>query len=168
MSDQTDLLKQMSGEDMKLQQALQESPPQIQRQTPEIDHLGMENFRVHMSDNGYNTFLTIIHWAVLVQKLSDGEPVKWTDETYSALSAAFVGFGNPIQWEATYASNIGIIVNAHYLNWHGEGEKFRRANPLPHKLIREVAPLFANTNKGWAHSQYIRDLINDKEMYSKV
>ena len=170
MSDQTaDLLRQMANENVDIKGALQETPPQIRpSQMPNMDEMGLGAFRVHMSPNGYDTFMTIIHWAVLAQNLSDGKEVKWADETFAALSAGFVGFGNPLDWQATYSSNLGIIVHSHYLNWHGEGAKFRRENPLPHKLIREVAPLFANVNKGYQHMQMLRDLIADPKTYGQL
>jgi hypothetical protein len=168
-ANEIDLLNQMSAENTNIGQAVQEKPPQIAAsQMPELDQLGLDAFRVHMSENGYNTFLSIMHWAVMVQRMSNGETVEWSDETFAGMSAGFVGFGNPIQWEATYSSNIAIIVHSHYLNWHAEGAGFRRNNPLPHKLIREVAPLFANMNKGWQHAQAIRDLTNDPRSFKGV
>lgn len=167
--DQTSqLLSQMGKENPSLGQAMQESPPQIQNQNPTLDDMGIEALKVHMSENAYNTFLTLLHWAITCQKLSDGEPIDWDDATYATMQAGFVGFGNPFLWESTYENNLAKIVHAHFLNWHGSGSRYRKDNKLPHILLKEVAPLMANSSRGWAHMQYIRDLINDPKLYQKL
>lgn len=164
-----DLLKGISEDNVSVRNMLSEPPPQVKpKPMPELPDLGLDKFRIHMSANGYDTFLTIIYWSVLCQQLSDGEKVDWDDGTFAAMSAGFVGFGNALHWDADYKASLGNIIHAHYLNWHGEGPKFRKNNPLPHKLIREVAPLFANTSRGYEHMQMLRDLINDPDTYNNL
>lgn len=164
----TELMGQMGNEDAALGQALQQPPPQVTDQNPQLDDMGVEALKVHMSENAYTTFLTILHWAVTCQKLSDGEPIVWSDETYATMQAPFVGFGNSFLWSSTYESNIAKIVHAHFLNWHGEGARFRKHNKLPHIMLKQVAPLMANQARGWVHMQYIRDLVNDPSLYAKL
>lgn len=162
------LMGAMGNEDQALGQAMQTQPPQLENTNPELDDLGLSAFKVHMSENGYNTFLTLLHWAVMCQKLSDGETIRWTDASYATMQAPFVGFGNAFLWESTYSANLAKIVHAHFLNWHGNGARFRKENKLPHILIREVAPLMANQARGWQHMQFIRDLAADPKIYDKV
>lgn len=163
-----ELMGKMGNEDAALDQALQTPPPQMQNQNPTLNDMGLEALKVHMSENGYNTFLTIMHWAVMSQKMSDGIPIKWDDEAYATMQAPFVGFGNAFLWESSYSSNIAKIVHAHFLNWHGNGARYRAENKLPHIMLKEVAPLMANQARGWVHMQYIRDLVNDASLYTKL
>lgn len=162
------LMSKMGQEDAALGQAIQTPPPQMQSQNPQLRSLGLEVLKPHMSENGYDTFLTILHWAVLSQKLNDGEPIIWSDEIYATMQAPFVGFGNSFLWDSTYSSNIAKIVHAHFLNWHGNGARYRTENKLPHIILKEVAPLMANQAKGWTHMQMIRDYVNDPKFYAQL
>lgn len=163
-----EMMGQMGNEDAALGQALQTPPPQTVDQNPALDEKGIGALKVHMSENGFNTFLTILHWAIVCQDLSDGKPIVWTDETYATMQAPFVGFGNSFLWSSTYESNIAKIVHAHFLNWHGEGSRFRKENKLPHIMLKQVAPLMANQARGYVHMQYIRDLVNDPKLYQQL
>lgn len=162
------LMGQMGNENLALGQAMQETPPQEANQNPILDDLGVGILRSHMSENAYNTFVSILHWAVTCQKLSDGEPIEWNDGTYATMQSAFVGFGNGFLWESTYSGNISKIVHAHFLNWHGNGARYRKENKLPHIMLREIAPLLSNQGKGWVHMQMIRDHTNDPKLYEKL
>jgi len=157
----------MAREDMTFGQAIKETPPQLSTANPQLDGMGLEALRTHMSENGYNTFLTLLHWSILCQDLSDGKEVVWDEATYAALQAPFVGFGNAHLWENTYAGNIGKIVHAHFFNWQTKGRRYRKVNRLPHILLKEIAPLLANQAKGWTHAQYVQEWVMDENNLEK-
>jgi len=155
------IMTQMSREDAAFGQAVSEKPPQLVSANPELDDMGLAVLKPHMSENAFNTFLTLLHWSIVTQDLSDGKPIVWNEATYAAMQAPFVGFGNAYMWESTYANNIGKIVHSHYFNWQTKGRRYRELNRLPHILLREIAPLMSNQGKGWKHAQYVQEWVMD-------
>ena len=161
-------LAQMAQEDVAMQEMVQTAPPQTTVQTPDMDKLGLNLFEPHMSPNGFNTFLSLVHWALLCQRLSDGDDVDWSDEVYAAQQAAFVGFGNAYLWDTTYSGNVAKLAHEKFFNWHLKGPKYRKKNRLSHKFVSELATVFANTSKGWHHARMIADLVEDPATYEKL
>lgn len=159
------LMEKVSTENASMAQALQTPPPSAVSQSPTLDGMGLEALQIHMSENGYATLLSLVHWAILCQRLSDGEEIIWSNETYAAMQAPFVGFGNPFMWENTYQANIGRIVHAHFFNWHTRGRRNRRENRFPDIIVREVAPLLANQAKGYQSSMEVQDIVADPAIY---
>ena len=165
---QEELLKAMGKENVAIQQATAETPPQLQNMNPELDDMGLDALRVHMSENAYNTFLTLLHWATVCQKMSDGEELVWGDEMYACMGSPFTGFGNPFLWESTYTDNVAKMVHFLFMNWHTDGARERAANKLPHRLLKELAPVMANQSKGWAHMGFVKDLVADPKLYKQL
>lgn len=160
-------MAQMGGENSEMGQAFQ-SAPAANNQMPSLPELGLERFKPHMTANGYDTFISLVHWGIHCQNLVEGKPMTWTDATFACMSSGFVGFGNSFLWESTYSSNIQKIVHALFTNWHARGDRYRRENKLPHLLIKDIAPLLANINRGWSHMQFVQDLISDPDTYTKL
>ncbi len=155
-------MAQQASESLAYRQALSTPPPNAAdlKQNPQLSTLGLDLLAPHLSAHGFDALLTILHWAIHSQNLSDGKPVQWTDATFAMMQAPFVGFGNPHIWQNVYSTNIGVIVHSMFLNWHGRGSRFRRENPLPILILREVAPLIANQSKGWEHMQEVNNLLH--------
>lgn len=166
-----DMMRMMAAENSAMGEAMKTPPPNAESsvvQTPALDKIGLELFQPHMTENGFNTFLTLVHWAILQQDLHEGKTIKYTNETYAAMNAVFAGFGNSFLWESTYEGNVGKFVNLFHFNWYSKGKRFRTDNPLPHKIIRELAGFFANTGKGFKHAEMIQDLVEDPSSYSRL
>ena len=165
-----DIMKMMAEQNPGMAAAMQHPPPNApdKKQIPSLDNVGLDLFRPHMTEVAFDIFLTIVHWCILQQKISDGEPIVYDNETFAAMGAATRGFGNAFIWENEYKKNLGATLDLFHMNWYMGGSKFRRDNPLPHKIIRELAPAFANTSKGWSNAEYIRDLIDDPVTYAKL
>lgn len=166
--DQNALLTEMAKENLSLGGMLQEKPPQMQDVNPELADKGLKDLRVHMSENAYNTFLTIMHWAITCQKLSEGEKIQWGDESFACMQAPFVGFGNAFHWESSYKDNLGKLVHAIYINWHTDGASERYRNKLPHRLVKEIAPLLSNMSRGWDHMMMVKDMVSDGKIYEQL
>lgn len=162
-----ELMQRLAQDSPAMQEAMRTPPPNSDsvKQMPELDRLGLDLFRGHMTENAFNTFLTLVHWSVLMQKLSDGEQVEWTDETFAAMHGTWVGFGNPFLWESTYKTNIAEFMGLFHFNWHSKGPRYRRENPLPHKVIQELAGAFANPSRGYQHAKAVQDLVEDPSTY---
>jgi len=165
-----DLMQQLAEINPDLSAAMTHPPPNApeRKQLPPLDNVGLDLFKHHMTEVAFDVFITIVHWCILQQKISDGEPIQYTNETFAAMSAATRGFGNAFIWENEYRGNVGKHLDLFHMNWFKGGARHRKENPLPHKIIRELAPLFANTSKGWNHMEMLHDLIEDPVTYSKL
>ena len=163
-------MEQIMSENLAMKETLQTPPPNDPTMSvnPKLDSLGLDLFAPHMTANAYNTFLSIVHWAILCQKLFEGKRIEWDNGTYAAMQAPFVGFGNPHLWETTYATNVGQIVHHIFFNWQSKGHKYREKNPLPRRIIEEMAGSFANKGKGWKHTEMVQDLVADEATYKML
>lgn len=162
-----DIMRRIASENPEMAKAFQQPPPNAPdlKQTPKLDTVGLDLLKPHMTEVAFDIFITIVHWCILQQRLSDGEPVEYTPEVFAAMGAATRGFGNAFIWENEYRTNVGKFLDLFHSNWFRNGDRFRREHPLPHKFIREVAPLFANVSRGWHHSEAVADLIGDPNTY---
>ena len=167
--DQLEMMKQMAAEDGAYGELVNTPPPTAGfSRNPELDRLGLELFSPHMTLNAYNTFLSLIHWAILCQKMVKGESLTMDNSTFAAMQAPFVGFGNPELWETTYRSNISQFVHNEFFLWYLNGKRYQIDNPLPHIIVKKIAPVLSNRSKGWSHAKEIADLIADPKTYEKL
>lgn len=165
-----EMMRMMAEQNPAMASAMQHPPPNSpdRKQIPALDNLGLDLFRPHMTEAAFDVFITIVHWCVLQQNLSDGKEVKYTNETFAAMGAATRGFGNAFIWENEYKRNLGTTLDLFHMNWFLSGDRGRRESPLPHKVIKEMATAFANTSKGFQNAEYIADLVNDPNTYAKL
>jgi hypothetical protein len=165
-----DIMQAMAAQNPDMAAAMRQPPPNSpdRKQTPALDNVGLDLFRPHMTEVAFDVFITIVHWCIMQQKLSDGESLEYSNEVFASMAAATRGFGNSFIWENEYKNSIGKHLDLFHMNWYMGGVKFRRDNPLPHKIIRELAPAFANTSKGWKNAEMIRDLIDDPNTYKDL
>jgi hypothetical protein len=163
-------MEQLAAHNPAMAQAMQHPPPNAPNKTelPPLDNVGLDLFKYHMTEVAFQTFITIVHWCILQQNISDGKKVEYTNETFAAMAAATRGFGNAFIWENEYKNSMGKFLDLFHMNWFIQGEKYRRENPLPHKFIRECSAVFANTSKGWSNAEFIADLVQDPNTYTKL
>lgn len=166
-TNQEDLIRTLAGQNPDFASAMQHPPPNASglKKIPVLDNVGLDLFKPHMTEAAFDTFITIVHWCILQQKIATGQTVEYTHETFAAMAAATRGFGNSFIWENEYRGNVGKFLDLFHMNWYQGGPRYREQNPLPHKFIKEVAPMFANTSKGWNHSEMVADLVNDPNTY---
>lgn len=143
----------------------QEPPPK--QSLPGVDDLGLGEFRKYMSQNGFDTFITLLHFAIHQQEIIEGKSMEWGPDKMAVAAAPFVGFGNPIYWENSYRHVLKERLIAILLRWHRKGLKFQKKNPLPWLFLEYLACDFAQPEKGYQNALAIEDILQDEAFQNK-
>lgn len=139
----------------------QEPPPKLA--LPEVNDLGLDAFKRYMSPNGFDTFVTLMHYMIHQQEIFEGKSMEWGPEKTAIAVAPFVGFGNPVMWENAYRLPLKERLLSIILRWHRKGAKWQKKNPLPWLFAEHMACDFAQTEKGYSATMAIEEILQDED-----
>lgn len=143
----------------------QEPPPKAP--VPAVDSLGLEEFQKYMSPNSFDTFITLMHFAVHQQEIFEGVEMEWGPEKVALAVAPFVGFGNPVMWENAYRHPMRERILPIILRWNRKGAKFQKKNPLPWMFLEYLACDFAQAEKGHQNALAMEEILQDEDFQNK-
>ena len=143
----------------------QEPPPRPAIAVP--DALGLEAFQPHMAPNGFDTFVTLMHYMIHLQQVFSGEEMEWGDDKMAIAAAPFVGFGNPVMWENAYRIPMRERILPLIMRWHRKGKVWQKKNPIPGLFLEHIACDFAQTTRGVEHARAIEDILQDEDFRKK-
>lgn len=129
----------------------------------QVDSLGLDDFKDLMEPDGFDTFISLLHFMIHQQEIFEGKTLKWGPEKMALAAAPFVGFGNPQKWELSYSGALSNHIISILLKWNRRPGAWKRENPLPWLFIEAFACDFAAISRGQEKANALDQILMDPE-----